>query len=425
LPPRHATRPSAHERGFSRASSFDGREPKRAATSDSYGDMPRLTHRTETRVLIVDDELSVRKMLAVMLTQGGFICRTAGGAEEAIRILGTEPMDAVIADLQMPEVSGMELLREVCKHYPHLVFLMATGVADVRVGVEAMQQGADDYLIKPVDLDMVLMSLDRAFHKKYLEQEVENYQKRLEEMVAQRTVELQKALDQVERTYSETLDALGAAIDLRDTETAGHSQRVGLYSLKLFRALNGTTEQLESMARGAALHDIGKLAIPDAILLKTGPLTATERRIMERHVQIGYELVRRIPFLAEATEILLMHHERWDGSGYPQGLKGTEISLGARIFAIADTLDAMTSERTYQRAISFEDACQQIARMGGSLFDKEITEVFRGFPVSTWQEIRQRTSVNQISRTLADPGVLANDSRTGSIKARIGELKAS
>ena len=383
--------------------------------------MSRLTHRTETRVLIVDDELPSRRMLAVMLMQGGILCRTAGDGEEALTILETESMDAVIGDLQMPKVSGMELLREVRRLHPHLVFVMATGVDDVRVGVQAMQQGADDYLVKPLDLDMVLVSLDRAFHKKYLEREIENYQKHLEEMVGRRTVELQKALDQVACTYSETLDALGGAIDLRDSETAGHSRRVSLYSRKLLQALDGTEEQLESMARGAALHDIGKLAIPDAILLKTGPLTMTERGLMERHVEIGYELVRRIPFLAEATEIVLMHHERWDGSGYPHGLSGTEISLGARIFAIADTLDAMTSERTYQRAIPFEEACEQIGRMGGRLFDAEIVEVFVSFPVSTWREIREQTAIGEISRSVA--GTVKKD-QAGTVSMGVSELKA-
>src|SRR4029077_12740001 len=164
----------------------------------------------------------------------------------------------------------------------------------------------------------------------------------------------------VEQTYTDTVDALGAAIDLRDEQTAGHSRRGALYSLKLLRAMNGSSQQMKSLAIGASLHDIGKLGTPDAILLKPGPLTIEERRVMQRHVQIGYDLVKRIPFLSEAAEIVLMHHERCDGSGYPRGLKAPEIPLSAKVFAVADTVDAMTSDRPYRSALPFENAREEI-----------------------------------------------------------------
>jgi putative nucleotidyltransferase with HDIG domain len=349
-----------------------------------------LTQQTETRVLIVDDELAVRKVLAAMLEQAGITCVSAGGATEALRVLQTRPIDAVIADLQMPGNSGMDLLAEVRKGHPQLVFLMATGVDDARVGVAAMRQGADDYLIKPLDAEMVMVSLDRAFYKKNLEHEVENYRRHLEEMVGKRTVELRSALERLESSYSSTLDALGSAIDLRDSETAGHSRRVCLYSVKMLKALNGKPEQLENVARGAWLHDIGKLAIPDAILLKPGPLTIEERQVMEQHVEIGYELVRRIPFLAEAAEIIFMHHERCDGSGYPRRLKGKDISLGAKIFAVADTLDAMTSNRPYRKALSFEDARREIESKRETQFDANVVDAFLSIPIEVWKEVREQ-----------------------------------
>src|ERR1017187_2912968 len=254
--------------------------------------------------------------------------------------------------VDMPRVSGMKLLTEVRQHYPHMAFLMATGIDDVRLGVEAMRRGADDYLIKPLQMDVVMMSLDRAFREKDLEQEVENYRLNLEEMVCKRTVQMQSALMQAEQSYADTLDALGAAIDLRDCKTAGHSQRVALYSIEMLTRLHGTSQQIKNLAMGGELHDIGKLAIPDAILLKPGSLTGEDRRIIEGHVRIGYQLVKRIPFLADAAELIFAHHEHWDGSGYPRGLKGTEIPLNARIFAGADTFDAMTSDRPYRAALS-------------------------------------------------------------------------
>ena len=174
-----------------------------------------------TRLFIVDDEAAFLKLLIVMLEQSGMSCTTATNGREALTVLQREPVDAVIADLNMPEVSGLELLAEVRRSYPQQVFLIATGVDDVRVGVQAMRQGADDYLVKPLEADVIVASLERAFHKRRLEQEVENYRQHLEEMVGTRTVQLQNALGRIERSYADTLDALGAAIDLRDSQTAG------------------------------------------------------------------------------------------------------------------------------------------------------------------------------------------------------------
>ena len=359
--------------------------------------------------MIVDDEAECRKLLAVMLTQAGMSCTTASNGAEALSILQQKPVDAVIADLNMPGLSGLELLAQVRRFYPQQVFLMATGVDDVRVGMQAMRQGADDYLVKPLEADMIVASLERAFHKRRLEKEVENYRQHLEEMVSARTLQLQEALARIERGYADTLDALGSAIDLRDSQTGGHSQRVFLYSIEMLKTLNGTPKQLKSLAMGAWLHDIGKLAIPDAILFKPGPLTGEERKIMETHVQIGYDMVKRISFLADAAEIILAHHERWNGGGYPRGLKGTQIPLGARIFAVADTVDAMTSDRPYHSALPFQAARDEIERKAGILFDSKVADIFLGIPNQTWEAIRNSTSATEISGVLA--GISIADSR--------------
>src|SRR4029077_12498221 len=178
-----------------------------------------------------------------------------------------------------------------------------------------------------------------------------------------------------------------AAIDLRDDETAGHSKRVCRYTLEIARAMGWPDKQLEGLARGAYLHDIGKLGVLDGILLKPGPLTADERKLMQQHVQIGFDLVKDIPFLADAAEILLMHHERYEGGGYPRGLKGEEILLGARLFAVADTLDGITSDRSYRRASSFQSARETIRHLSGSQFDPQVIDVFLGIPEQTWPMI--------------------------------------
>lgn len=342
---------------------------------------------SSTRVLAVDDEPAACKLLSLILTPPAFRCTTACTAEEALVALQREPFDAVISDLQMPGLSGMELLLEVRHQHPHMAFLVTTGVDDVDVGVKAMRSGADDYLVKPLRESAVVASLENALRKRKLEQEVEDYRQHLEDMVAERTHQLRAALVRVEQSYEDTLQSLGAAIDLRDNETEGHSQRVCRYSLEIARALGWQDKQLGTLARGAYLHDIGKLGVPDGILLKPGPLTPEERKIMQRHAQIGFDLVKDIPFLADATDVVLMHHERFDGTGYPQGLKGEQIPLSARIFAIADTLDAVTSERPYQRASSFESAREIIRRLSGTAFDPQIVNVFLSIREDVWPTI--------------------------------------
>ncbi len=353
------------------------------------------------RVLIVDDELSVRKMLAVMLTQGGVKCSHVSTPEEALDELQNEAFNAVISDLRMGPISGMDLLEQVHRRYPDMAFVMATGVADVRVGVQAMKQGADDYLLKPFDMDVVLASLRRALQKKQLEREVQNYRRHLESMVAERTQQLENAMSQLERSYSATLEALGSAIDLRDGATAGHARRVLWYSIKLAITLGGLEDHLNNIAMGAWLHDIGKLATPDGILLKPGALNDQERGVMQRHVVIGYELVKGIPFLAEASELILTHHERWDGSGYPRGLRGDEIPISARIFAVADTLDAITSDRPYRAALPFSAAREVIARESGKLFDSVVADAFLGIPEEAWASIRAEAATKLINSVVA------------------------
>ncbi len=350
-----------------------------------------------TRVLIVDDEISTRKLLVAMLREAGVRCKTAACADEGLNVLETESVDAVLSDLQMPGISGMQFLAQVRPRYSHLAFLMITGVDDIQVGVEAMKRGADDYLVKPLQLEVVMASLERALEKKRLQQEVENYRRHLEEMVGERTQQLRSALLQIERSYEDTLEALGAAIDLRDSETAGHSRRVAMYSTKIAKELDVAEHELKTIIRGAWLHDIGKLATPDAILLKPGALTQEEWRIMQRHAEIGYDLVKRIPFLAQAAEIILSHHERWDGSGYPRGLKARDIPLGARVFAVADTVDAMTSDRPYRSALSFEETEEEIRRGSGSRYDSQVANVFLSVGIENWKAMRR--SIDRPSAT--------------------------
>jgi putative nucleotidyltransferase with HDIG domain len=340
------------------------------------------------RILIVDDEQGIRRLLTYGLGLAGFDCRDASGGSEALKLLETQPFDAVISDLRMPGISGLDLLKGVREKHPRVAFLMATAVDDVRVGIQAMKAGADDYLLKPFLIDLVLTALNRALERKRLEREIENYRQRLERMVGQRTGQLRVAHQRTEQAHDETLEGLSAALDLRHNETAGHSRRVTLYCLEIAKALSRSSKQLKTISRGACLHDIGKIGIPDAILLKPGKLSEEERVVMETHVQIGYELVRSIPFLAGSAEIVLTHHERYDGTGYPQGLRGDEIPLSARIFAVADSLDAMTSDRPYRPALPCSAAREEIIRESGRQFDPKVVKGFLAIPEEVLEAIR-------------------------------------
>ncbi|MBZ5513569.1 MAG: response regulator [Acidobacteriia bacterium] len=349
------------------------------------------------RVLVVDDEPSICLLLGERLEHEGYGCRTALSGEEALELMASDPADLVISDLRMQGISGMALLEEVRTKYPHTAFMVATGVDDIKVSIEAMKKGACDYLVKPIQLEGVVASVERALEKKRMAIELENYRRNLEFMVEQRTRQLQSAMRRVELTYDETLEALGAALDLRDTETAGHSERVSRYALEMGKAMGCTSDQLKQIRRGSYLHDIGKIGIPDSILLKEGKLTAEETNAMQCHVRIGYNIVCRIAFLAGAAEIVLTHHERFDGTGYPQGLVGAEIPLGARIFAVADTLDAMTSDRPYRRALSFVAAREEVRRCGGTQFDPKVAKAFLSIELGTWMNIHDL--VNRRHRT--------------------------
>ena len=343
--------------------------------------------------MIVDDEPSITKLLAEILRHEGYSCLECQSSQGALHLMNTEEFDAILCDIRMPGMSGMELLRFVREKHPRLAFLMVTGVHDIRVSVQAMKEGADDYLLKPLNLEAVLVSVSQVLERKKLEAELENYRLHLEEMVEERTAQLHRAMQRIEQTYDETLQALAAALDLKDNDTAGHSWRVMAYSVEIAKAMGFSKEQLNTIARAALLHDIGKIGIPDSILMKPGPLTVEERSVMERHVRIGYGLMKRIAFLGDAAEIVLAHHERFDGKGYPQRVSGAEIPLGARIFVVADTLDAMTSDRPYRRALPFAVAREEIIRESGKQFDPEVVSAFLATDEGTWGELRNERGI--------------------------------
>jgi len=349
------------------------------------------TESSPGKVLVVDDDPSFRRLLEFILTDAKIKSRSVADGDEALKALARERFSIVLCDLNMPRISGRELLRAVREAYPQTAFFIVTGQGEVDVAVELMRMGADDYLVKPFEPAVVLASIERGLKKKELENELETYRSRLEQMVSDRTEQLQTTLKRIEQNYDETLEALGSAIELRDNEIAGHSRRVCLYSLEIARVNGCNLSDFITLGRGAWLHDIGKLAVPDSILMKPGPLTTEEWITMQGHVSVGYELVSKISFLSEAAEIVLHHHERYDGTGYLQKLKGVKIPLNARIFSVADALDAMTSPRPYQNRMSFEAAKCKIKSGANTQFDPNIVDSFLSIPVSIWFDLREQT----------------------------------
>jgi putative nucleotidyltransferase with HDIG domain len=200
------------------------------------------------------------------------------------------------------------------------------------------------------------------------------------------------ALQDLEESYDYTLEALGGALDAKDAETEGHCQRVTAFTIMIAKGMNLDRALLRQIARGAFLHDIGKMGIPDHILRKPGPLTPEEREIMRRHCDIGYAVLARIPFLRQAAEIVLAHQEFYDGTGYPRGLRGEQIPLGARIFAVADTLDAMISDRPYRKALPISAAREEIKRYSGTQFDPRVVQIFLSHSDQVWLDLHKRSA---------------------------------
>jgi len=342
------------------------------------------------RILVVDDEETIREIVSSMLHSAQFQTRQASGGVEALALLDSgEEFDLVLSDLMMAEMDGIALLERAKERFPSMPVVMVTAVHDISVALQALRNGAYDYLLKPFEREQLLATVRRALETRRLKRENDAYRTNLEALVAERTQKWKGALADLERSYDITLEALGDALDLKSAETWGHTKRVTAFTIAIARKMGLPKEEISVIARGAFLHDIGKMAIPDNVLNKPGKLTEDEMAVMREHAYSGYKIVSKIPFLAEAAEIVYSHQEWYDGNGYPRALKGEQIPLGARIFSIADTLDAMTSHRVYRPAQGFEAARKEIQKFSGSQFDPQIVQVFLEMPDHLWEDLRK------------------------------------
>ncbi len=341
------------------------RMPSFAASTDVNNEQ------AEVRLLVVDDDDLIRSLLTNALTEQGYGVATTGSPQEALDMLQRESFDMVFADLCMPGVTGMDLLSRIRASKPELPVVLITGFGDAALARQAMSAGASDFITKPFRAQDLPIIIERNLTRHDLSRRRSLAHKH-----------------QLQISYEAVLDALLTALDTRDTETEGHSERVTAYTMLLADGMGVPTDMLYHIERGALLHDIGKIGVSDAILHKPGPLTPAQWAEMKRHPEIGYRMCARIDFLSGAAEIVLQHHERWDGMGYPSGLKRDQIHIGARIFSVVDTFDAMTTDRPYRSALPYADARAEIAQHAGTQLDPDVVECFLAIPERRWISLR-------------------------------------
>jgi putative nucleotidyltransferase with HDIG domain len=362
--------------------------------------------KSNASVLIVDDDEAIRGLLSACLDRS-YCCATAASADEASKLLESNSFDLVLSDITMPGFTGLEFCRYVQKTYPRTVVVMISAMTDIQYAIEAMRYGAFDYVTKPFELSRVAMAVDRALRYRQALEEKHLYEQELEQRVRIRTAELRSAnedlnfmLDTLYRNYRATLRGLAQTLEARDNETRGHSDRVVAYSLRLGKKMGLASNDLLALEQGALLHDIGKIGVPDAVLLKPGSLTTDEWVKMREHVAHGLRIIEGVEFLRGARYVVGQHHEKYDGSGYPNKLRGDGIHIHARIFAVADAFDAIRSDRPYRAAQSYEKACEELIAHSGSHFDPKVVNAFLSIPEEEWEEIRCAQSDDSNENTI-------------------------
>ena len=326
-------------------------------------------------LLLVDDDPGVCVLFREMLSRENYGVYVAQTGAAALEILKRERgmVDVALVDLLLHNENGLDVLSQMREIDETLIGVIVTGQATLENAISSLRTGAFDFVQKPVAPMQLFAVMERAIKYRQLLLENKRYQHHLEEMVREKNSTLERALEHVNDSYQFTLEAMAEMLDMREQQTGEHSKRVARIATVLAREMGvNAPEELDTIQTGALLHDIGKIGIPDAILLKKGPLTPEEREIMKRHSHIGYNIIKAGPGLEEASEIVLAHQERYDGTGYPRGLKGDAICLGARIFAVVDAYDAIRSDRPYSKGRSAREALDEIVRHKGTQFDPAV-----------------------------------------------------
>ena len=328
-------------------------------------------------VLIVDDENGVRDLLTRWLEAGGYSVTTAASADEAIGRLEVSPPAVALCDIRMPGRDGLWLAERIRASYPETAVIMATGVQDVGPAVQTLRQGVIDYLTKPFGRDRLQEAVTRGLEWHQSAWDARRWRESLEQEMAIRRSRLNDAITALAVNSDETLDSMMSMLTLTDRDAYAHGYRVAALAVSVGRTLGLPDEALQTIEHGALLHDVGKFAVPEAILRKPAPLTIEELRLVRCHPAIGSELIAQVPYLGPAVPIVRDAHERMDGLGYPNGAHAAEVSIGARIVCVADAYDTMTRPRVFRDAISPSEALLELQRCSGSQFDPLVVDAFR------------------------------------------------
>ncbi len=339
----------------------------------------------EKNILVVDDEEPIRRLLGYLLQTHGYPVALAADAREARRQLEERTFALILCDVNMPGESGMDLVRHVLTEYPCTAAIMVTGLDSPVLANAALDMGAFGYVIKPFEANEVLINVANAFRRRRLEIENRAHRQNLEDIVRTRTMALQQALEWLERSEKElrlsreeTIQRLAIAAEFRDSSTAKHIQRMSHYCELLARKIGLSADRCDLIRTASPMHDIGKIGTPDHVLLKPGKFTPEEFNVIAQHAEIGYRILggSDAELLKVAAVIAWTHHERWDGSGYPRGLKGEDIPIEGRIAAIADAFDALTTERVYKPAFELDHAVDLMLKHRGEHYDPDLLDVF-------------------------------------------------
>ena len=342
--------------------------------------------KNDAKILIVDDEVRVREILSRKLTDDGYKCLSAPDGNAALKILKTDHVDLVLLDIMMPGKPGPEVLKEIKSRYPDTAVIMVTAIADVQTAIGLMRMGAYDYIIKPVELAVLSVSLDRALEKRNLIIENRDYQLHLEQRVEEQTKKIRQA-------FLNSTTSLAYALEAKDKYTHGHSERVTEIAVAVAREMAAPKYMIEKIKLAGLLHDVGKIGISELILNKPGKLTVEEFELVKAHCEVGERILSPIVEDKEILEMVRHHHERFDGAGYPDGLSGEQmtqgssiiavaeaytniLSQGAMALAVADAYDAMTSDRPYRPAMPPEAANSELLRGKGKQFAPIIVDTF-------------------------------------------------
>lgn len=347
----------------------------------------------DKKILIIDENPYQRNHLSSFLRRKMFVTDEASSFNEAANKLLNDDNFSIALIRFMPfDSHSLSIIHSVKSFNPGLGILMLSDIENPDMAISLLEKGTIDQVASPDNLATIFSSISNELSKRQLMRKNKNYMDRLRKYKSDNQTYLRKALD-LEEVYDSTLENLMMALDLRDVETFGHSRTVAKYTMMLTHILGiSDKKNLDNIKKGALLHDVGKIAIPDSILKKSSPLTALEREKIKMHPTLGYGLIKEIKLVREIGNIILYHHERYDGTGYPKGLKGNSIPREARIFAVADALDAITSHRPYRKPRSFEAAREEIQANSGTHFDAEVVEAFISLPLSKWERIRFETT---------------------------------